>query len=162
MFWSLSFDFRLRWWHIYFLWGLWPRLSLGWYVGLHATSVALPYWTAVGMLSSGCLSSDFLSGVGPLDKACSQKWSHEWLVSYHQLLSLTGQDFELKMRFSLDETFSFCSLLVSHLVLSCPSPTWAFSALCSAPPTQAEGKYSLHVFGHQFCPEGVQLAPHLC
>jgi hypothetical protein len=44
-------------------------------------SVALPYQAALGQLSSGCLSPVFLSGVGPLEQAGSQKWSLKELVS---------------------------------------------------------------------------------
>jgi hypothetical protein len=44
-------------------------------------SVALPYWTALGVLNSGCWSPGFLSGVGHLEQAGSQKWSCEGLVN---------------------------------------------------------------------------------
>jgi hypothetical protein len=50
---------------------------LGWV----AMSVALPYQTALGELSSGCLSPGFLSVVGPLEPAGSQKYSSEGLVN---------------------------------------------------------------------------------
>jgi hypothetical protein len=93
-------------------------------------------------------------------------------MSRCQPLPLTRQACELEMSFSLGETVSFTLLLVSpeqcsawlspQWLLSHSIPTKAFSATCSVPLPQAEGKYSLCVFGHQFCPEGVQSAPQLC
>jgi hypothetical protein len=49
-------------------------------------SVALPYRTTLGGLSSECLSAGFLIGMGPLEQTASQKWSHEGLVN-KQLLT---------------------------------------------------------------------------
>jgi hypothetical protein len=50
-------------------------------LGFVAMSVALPYWTSLWGLSSGCLSPGFLSGVGTLEQEVSQKWSCEGLVN---------------------------------------------------------------------------------
>jgi hypothetical protein len=93
-------------------------------------------------------------------------------MSSCQPLPLTEQVHELEMSFSLGKTDSFSLFLVSprqcnawlspQLLLSCPTSTWAFSALHSALPPQAKGKLSLHVFGHQFCTEVVQSVPQLC
>jgi hypothetical protein len=83
-------DFRLRWWFFFFLIGLWPRLShlkLG-MLGCMAISVALPCQLCGG-LSSGCLSPGFLSGVGLLEQAGSQKWYHERLVNKQSPAPLT-------------------------------------------------------------------------
>jgi hypothetical protein len=73
------------------------------------------------------------------------------------------------MSFSLGETvcFSLLSRQCStwHLpqwLLSCPTPVRVFSATCSASLPQAERKYSLRVFGRQFCPERMQSATQLC
>jgi hypothetical protein len=91
-------------------------------------------------------------------------------MSSHQ--PLTGQAYELEMSFSPGDSVSFSLFLVSprqcsawvspQQLLSYPTPTWAFSAPHSVPSPKAEGKYSLHVFGHLFCPEGVQSALQLC
>jgi hypothetical protein len=82
---------------------------------------------------------------------------------------MLGWNCELVMSFSLGETISFSLLLVSprqsnawlspQWLLSRPTPVWDFSALCSASLPQAEGKYSLHVFGHKFCPERCNWLP---
>jgi hypothetical protein len=70
-------------------------------------------------------------------------------MSSHQLLLLTGQACELEMNFSLGETVSSSLLLVSPKkcstwlspqgLLSCPTPTWAFSSSVFSPsPRQRE------------------------
>jgi hypothetical protein len=108
-----------------------------------------------------------------VEQAGSQKWSCEGLINEQSPAPSTqGQAYELEMSFSFGETVSFSLFQVSPRqhsawispwqLLSHPTSTWAFSALFSAPPPQAEGKYSIHVFGHQFCPEGMQLTPQLC
>jgi hypothetical protein len=117
-------------------------------LGCVAMSVALPYQTTLVGLSSGCLSPGFLSGVGLLEKAGAWKWSCEGLVNEQPPAPACG----LEMSFSLGETVKFQL-----------APGFSKAMQCLACPTgAAEGKYSLHVFGHHFCPEGVQSAPQLC
>jgi hypothetical protein len=92
-------------------------------------------------------------------------------MSSCQPLPFTGQACEFEMGFSLGETqfqldpgFSKAvqCLTFSTVAAESPAPHMGFfsSAFCNPPP-QAKGKYSLHVFGHHFCPEGVQSAPQL-
>jgi hypothetical protein len=77
-------------------------------------TVALPYWTALWELSSGCLSPRFLSGVGLLEQAGSQKWSHERLVneklsapsSHRASLWVRNELFSCKTHFHLAPGFS--------------------------------------------------------
>jgi hypothetical protein len=67
-------------------------------LGCVAMSVALPYQTTLVGLSSGCLSPGFLSGVGLLEQAGSQKWSLEKLVNeWSPALPLMEQACELEM-----------------------------------------------------------------
>jgi hypothetical protein len=110
MFWTLSSDFRLRWWCFYFfIWALAKTLSLLklCMLGCVATNIALSYQTALEGLSCGCLSPSFLSGVGPLEQVGSQKWSCEGLVNEQsQPLPLTGQACE-RWAFFLGDTLSF-------------------------------------------------------
>jgi hypothetical protein len=70
------------------------------------------------------------------------------------------------MCISFGETFSFNLLLISPRqcnawvspqgLLSCTTPTWAFSGLCSTPPPhpQAEGKYLATSFVQADCNSG--------
>jgi hypothetical protein len=64
-----------------------------------AMSFALPCQTALRGLNSGCLSLGFLSGVGPLQQAGSQKWLPEGLVN-EQPLPLIGQDWQVSSFFT--------------------------------------------------------------
>jgi hypothetical protein len=56
-----------------------PLLNIG-MLGCVAMDVALPYQTVLGRIGSGCLSLSFLSGMGSLMQAGSQKWSRGELV----------------------------------------------------------------------------------
>jgi hypothetical protein len=93
-------------------------------------------------------------------------------VSSHQPLPLIGQACELEMSFSLGDTMDFNLLLVSPRQCSAwlspqgccvpPPPQGLFQLHVLPPHPQAEGKYSLLVFVHQCCSEGVQSALQLC
>jgi hypothetical protein len=51
-------------------------------LGYMEMSVALPYQTVLGQgFNPGCLSLGFLSGVGSLEQAGSEKWPNEGLVN---------------------------------------------------------------------------------
>jgi hypothetical protein len=132
-------------------------------------SFALPYRTALVVLSSVCLSLGFLSGAGTLEQAGSQKWSHEGLMNKqlpahsthrarlwvrNELFSWWGCQYQLAPSFSK----AVQCLAFPRGLLSCSTLVLAFAALCCALPPQAEEKQSLHAFGHQFCPEGIQSA----
>jgi hypothetical protein len=90
-------------------------------------------------------------------------------MSSSQLLPLTGQAFDLEMSFSAGETTSFSLLLVSPRqcsawlfpqgLLSCSTPTWAFSVTCSAPPSPQKGNIPSVYLATSFVQRGCNGSP---
>jgi hypothetical protein len=140
-----------------------------------AMNVALLYQTALGSSSMVVWAwvslvewdiwSRWVLRSGP---ASSSKWGvGKWAVtspSTHRanLWVRDGLFSWWVFQFQLNQNFSKAvqCLAFPTAAAELPQPhTGLFSSAFSSPPPKAEGKYSLHVFGHQFCPERVQLAP---
>jgi hypothetical protein len=111
-----------------------------------------------GVSALGAWAQAYLVGWGLWSRQVSEvvlwglnKWARASLWVRNELFSWWDFQFQLAPDFSKQ----YSAWLSPRGCWVTPTPTWAFSALCSAPSPQAEGKYSLCVFGNQFCPEGV-------